>query len=210
MASSSHARSASFKPRKRHRRPDRRMGVLAAILPHTRHVSADVARIDAQVVERRIQKLNEPVLALDQAFVDGVHRRYASARVRRRRIAPTSFVRWNRSGIRRSAPSRAACRRRSRRGDTSRHPNRAAPGCDAIARTRCWHRSRKRRVALAVGKGAELRQHLEQEESQPDAFALALRADVVHAVVPVAGPDQRQAVLRRRRVPALSARTQCW
>ena len=41
---------------------------------------------------------------------------------------------------------------------------------------------------------AELRQHLAQEEAQPDALAPALDADQVHAVVPVAGAHQRQAV----------------
>ena len=36
-----------------------------------------------------------------------------------------------------------------------------------------------------------------QEEAQPHAFARALDADQVHAVVPVAGSHQRQAVRRR-------------
>ena len=40
----------------------------------------------------------------------------------------------------------------------------------------------------------ELLQHGVQEEAQPDAFARALDADQVHAVVPVAGAHQRQAV----------------
>ncbi len=40
----------------------------------------------------------------------------------------------------------------------------------------------------------ELAQHFAQEESEPDAFAAALVPDAIHAVVPVAGADQRQTV----------------
>ena len=49
-------------------------------------------------------------------------------------------------------------------------------------------------VAAQRGQLGELRQHVVEEEAQPDAFALALLADQVHAVVPVAGAHQRQAV----------------
>jgi hypothetical protein len=44
----------------------------------------------------------------------------------------------------------------------------------------------------------ELREHVEQEERQPHAFAAAVLADQVHAVVPVAAAHQRQAVLAKR------------
>ena len=50
-------------------------------------------------------------------------------------------------------------------------------------------------VAARARQLGELREHFVQEEAQPDAFALALIAHQVHAVVPVAGADQRQAVL---------------
>ncbi len=50
------------------------------------------------------------------------------------------------------------------------------------------------RIAVKLGKRGERRQHLVQEEPQPDAFTLAVDADQVHAVVPVAGTHQRQAV----------------
>ena len=36
-----------------------------------------------------------------------------------------------------------------------------------------------------------------QEKSQPDAFALPVKADQIHAVVPVAGTHQRQTVLAK-------------
>ena len=41
---------------------------------------------------------------------------------------------------------------------------------------------------------AEALQHVVQEKCEPDALALAAGADAIHAVVPVAGTDQRQAV----------------
>ena len=55
----------------------------------------------------------------------------------------------------------------------------------------------------AFGKGdvlprarqlGELREHIVKEKGQPDTFAAALFADQVHAVVPIAAADQRQAV----------------
>ncbi len=56
------------------------------------------------------------------------------------------------------------------------------------------YRSTRGGVAAAAGKLGELRQHVVQEEREPDAFALAVLADQVHAVVPVAAAHQRQAV----------------
>ena len=49
-------------------------------------------------------------------------------------------------------------------------------------------------VAAPAGQFDELRQHLVEEEPEPDALALAVLADQVHAVIPVAAADQRQAV----------------
>jgi hypothetical protein len=43
-------------------------------------------------------------------------------------------------------------------------------------------------------KCGKLLEHFKQEKGQPDAFAFAVLAHQIHAVVPVAGPDQRQAV----------------
>ena len=50
-------------------------------------------------------------------------------------------------------------------------------------------------VATRTRQLGELPEHFAQEEAQPDALALALHPHQVHAVVPVAGTDQRQAVL---------------
>ena len=45
-----------------------------------------------------------------------------------------------------------------------------------------------------MGDAGELRERRVQEPAEPDALALALASDAVHAVVPVAGAHQRQAV----------------
>ena len=44
----------------------------------------------------------------------------------------------------------------------------------------------ERRVAAPPRQLGELREHVKQEERQPDALALAVLADEIHAVVPVA------------------------
>ncbi len=90
--------------------------------------------------------------------------------------------------------SRAACHRRTRRGDTRRRPRRAVP-----ARRAAWLTSLSQRCANASSPcsratSAKRLQHLAGEEAQPHAFAAAGLADPVHAVVPVAAADQRQAV----------------
>ena len=134
------------------------MRVLAAVLAHAGHVAADVAGVEARLVERRIEQLDEPVVAPDQALVDA--RPWPAALVGRRprRKAPTSSARWNRSGTRGSSRSRAACRRRSRRGGTRRHPIRAARCSRAAAVRRRQHSSAKGRIvalrARAVRTGA--------------------------------------------------------
>ena len=53
----------------------------------------------------------------------------------------------------------------------------------------------KRHVAMGARNLSEAHEHFIQEKSQPHAFALAVFAHQVHAVVPVTGADERQAVL---------------
>ena len=53
----------------------------------------------------------------------------------------------------------------------------------------------ERVVATPAGDLGELHEHFVEEEAQPDALALASCAHHVHAVVPVAGTDERQVVL---------------
>ena len=57
---------------------------------------------------------------------------------------------------------------------------------------------RARRVAARIGQICEGVKRGVQHPAKPDAFALAACADTVHAVVPVAAADQRQAVAADR------------
>ena len=77
-----------------------------------------------------------PIVAPHQIFVDCRHGARRARPVRRRPRSRSRIARWNRCGIRCSRPIPAACRRRNRRGDTNRHPSRAAPA----------HPSRRSRV----------------------------------------------------------------
>ena len=77
----------------------------------------------------------------------------------------------------------------------------------------CGCASARRAASLAarVGDRGERGQDRVQEPAQPDALAATLVADPVHPVVPVARPDQRQAVRADapgwRRSPGRNART---
>ena len=53
---------------------------------------------------------------------------------------------------------------------------------------------RERRVVTQTRHLGKFSEDVTKEESEPDAFALAMPADEIHAVVPVAGPDQRQSM----------------
>ena len=62
----------------RHGGPHGGVRVLAAVLPHARDVALDVARLQVGLVERRIEELDKPGVAADEAVVDGIHRGRAS------------------------------------------------------------------------------------------------------------------------------------
>ena len=53
-------------------------------------------------------------------------------------------------------------------------------------------------VAARRAEGREVEEHGMEEEAEPDALAPSFAAHEVHAVVPIAGAHQRQAVLARR------------
>ena len=50
------------------------MRVLTAVLTHPWHVSTDVSRVQIGRVERRIEKLDQPVVAAHETRIDRVHR----------------------------------------------------------------------------------------------------------------------------------------
>src|SRR5207244_580690 len=59
--------------RKSHSRPDGRMGVLAAVLPHSRDVASNISRIPGRFIERGRQQANEAQLRIDQVLQHGLH-----------------------------------------------------------------------------------------------------------------------------------------
>ena len=67
---------------------------------------------------------------------------------------------------------------------------------------------RERRVAAQARDFGEFSQHVTEEKAEPYAFAFAVPADQIHAVVPVAGTHQRQSV-RAESQAVQMARTQC-
>jgi hypothetical protein len=103
-------------------------------------------------------------------------------------------------------PTRAACRRRNRRAGTNRRPRPRARA--RLQRVGVRAPGAARAVSPRASASGAKRQRRIEEPAEPDALALALFADAVHAVVPVAGAHQRQAVRPTARL-ASSARAQC-
>ena len=62
-----------------HRGPDSAVSVLAAILSHSRNVSANVSGLEIGRIERRIEKLDQPMVAANQTRI---HRGHRGARAR--------------------------------------------------------------------------------------------------------------------------------
>ena len=191
-------------------RPDGGMGVLAAILANARRIALDVAGIERRLVERRREQQRQPVVAAGRAA-----RSSAAIACAARAGSPAPEIRprtarWNRSGIRRCSPSRAACRRRNSRGDTSRRPSpraRARPrSAAACARPGRGARGLARAPSRDRREGRERRM---QEPAEPDAFALPSSPTrfmpSFQSPVPISGrpcaPDQRGS--------RSSARAQC-
>src|SRR3989304_6156196 len=63
------------------------------------------------------------------------------------------------------------------------------------------------RITMHAGNLTEPHEHFIQEKTQPDALALAVHAYNVHAVVPVTGADERQAVHAERETAQDGAHT---
>ena len=177
----------------RHRRPDRPVRVLAAVLPHARHVAADVAGVQIRLVEGRIEQLDERVLAPHEPLVDRLHGRARAPRVAR--------AGEHRPALRdRIDPAFGAARRAERRAvvEVGAAVPLAVPAVllEALAQPGALALAARGEggVAARTRERAELPQHFAQEEAQPDALALAAHPHQIHAVVPVAGAHQRQAV----------------
>ena len=170
----------------------RGVAVLAAVLAQAGRVALDVARIERGLFEGRREQQSQAVVAADQALVQRRHRHGGARGIGgagehrpglRDRIDPAFVARLR---------SRARFRRRSRAAIPFAVPGLALERLAQRGRM-CAPAARAVRVAL-VGQRREQRDGARAEPAEPDAFALAAFADPVHAVVPVAAADQRQAV----------------
>ena len=178
----------------RHHRPDRRVRVLAAVFAHARHVALYIAGVQSRLVERRIEELDQRVLAAHQA---PVHRRHCRAR------AP-GFPGAGQHGpaLRNGIDLAFGVARRSQRRAVVEVGATVPVAIPAVALDilaqlcRLFLAARgEGAVAAHARKLGELHQHVIQEETQPHAFAFAVCANHVHAVVPVTCADERQAAL---------------
>ena len=168
------------------------MGVLAAVLADAGRIALDVAGIERRLVERRREQQRQAVIRGGPAALDGRHRACGARRDRpprrsrpglRDRVDPAFVVR----------ASRAACRRRSSRADTSRRPSRRARATLAARRRARASARRAPSSPRASASGAKAVSVACRNQPSQTLSPLPL-ADPVHAVVPVAGADQRQAV----------------
>ena len=183
--------------RESHRRPDRGVRVLAAVLAHARHIAFYITGIQGRLIKGRIEKLNQSRVAPDEMLIHRLHGLALALPERRRRTIPTSSAQSNRSGIRDCCGNRAANHHRNRRGDTSCHPS----ACCSIFRPQqirfLFAALGKGRIPMSFGQLGKLDEDVIQKKGQPDAFATSMEAHQVHAVVPVAGTHQRQDRVRR-------------
>ena len=186
-------RVAVTQRRERDDRPDGGVGVLAAVLADARQIPLDVARIDLGMVEGRREQQDEAVAPPDEELLHRGH-------------GPTGVV-----GI--GGPGEHAPRLGDRIDPALRVLGGAERGAiieegpavpvavPAVALERPPERLQVGPPARRPGQlAAGLRDRCErgqdgmQEPAQPHALAPALIAHPVHAVVPVARPDQRQPV----------------
>ncbi|EXI71310.1 MAG: hypothetical protein AW07_03753 [Candidatus Accumulibacter sp. SK-11] len=183
---------------KGHRRPHRSVRVLPAVLTNAGDVAADVAWVQVRLVEWRIEELDEPVLAAHQPFVDGLH---GLARARELTRPATRVGEYGPALRDRIDPAFAvACRTEHRaivEPRTTVPPAIPAMLLDVATQPAPFSAAEfsENRIAMRSRHRGELPEHFAQEEAQPDAFSLSLHADQIHAIVPVAAPHQRQAML---------------
>ena len=179
--------------RKAHRGPDRAVRVLAAILAHPGDVTLDVTGIERGMIEGRIKQLDEAGRAADQALIHGLH-----GLPRPGRIAGAAD---HRPALREGIDLAFRIGRGSERFaivEVGTTVPLAVPRMllDVLPELACL-------IEAVIGEGGvvprarqarKLGEHVVQEEGQPDALAAAVVAHPVHAVIPVAAPDEGQAV----------------
>ena len=173
----------------RQQQPKRPVGILAAVLPHPRRIAPDVARVDAASLEGRRQQANDPRLFIDELLPGRLQRHAAARPVQPGQLRPglgdgvdaaLGAIRAAQLravvGIRPQIPAAVPAVFLQRISQSCREPGQ--PGPVRLLR-------RDRPVAVRAGHG---------ELGQPNALAPALRAQAVHAVVPVPRSHQQQPV----------------
>ena len=181
-----------------HRRPDCCVGVLAAVLAHTGYIATDVAGIVHGRVEWRIEQLDQLRIASHQMCVERGHRLACA-------VGIAGAGKYRPALRDRIDVAFVALRRTQRRAVVE--PRAPIPGAvpavlfEALAQLfgRIHAMIGERGVGARAGNAGELRQRVEQEETQPHALALAALAHAIHAVVPVAAAHQRQAAFAEQR-----------
>ena len=174
------------------------MGVLAAIFAHAGRIALDVAGLLVGLEKGGVNSLMICSSSSTSQFCAACS---IAVLARAGSPSPDSTLQdWAMESIRHSSDcaSRAACRRRSSRGDTIRRPSRrsrarffscvdmVAPGLGAPG------------VAARARRSARSRRSVFSRNQPSQTLSpRAVVADAVHAVVPVAAEDQRQAVRRR-------------
>ena len=181
--------------RERHRRPDRGVRVLAAVLAHAGHVAADIARIERRFVERRSRAAGS---VRRRAAPVARRPRPSPARARVGSPAPDSTAQlcaiesiWH-SALSARAERRAVV-------EIGAPIPFAIPGvvldAPASCRASLSHALRERSDRRAVAPGARTRRSTWHRKKPSHTLSpLPCVADEVHAVVPVARADQRQTV----------------
>ncbi len=203
-----HGLVAVAERREGHDRPDRAVRVLPAVLADAGRVPPDVAGIDVGSVERRGEQQHEAVAAADEYSSTAAIARAA----RERFAAPDRTLHdWAIESIRHSAlaaePSGVPSSKKARRYQSPSQPSaRGARRAPRMCSRQRSARDRSRPRALSDGR--------ERGQRPRTGTSRARRSrrgptDTVHAVVPVAGSDQRQPVCAEREARDRSPAAQC-
>ena len=166
---------------------------MPAVFAHAGDVALDVARVEGGVVEGRVEELNEPGLSAHESFIDGVHAGGGAFGI--------AGARDDRPALRQGIDLAFRVFGGAERGavvEIGAAIPLAVPGIflDVFLQLRGVGGAMlgEGSVVAAAGEFGELHQHIVEEESQPDAFAASMFADEIHAVVPIAAADEREAV----------------
>ena len=180
--------------------PARGVGVLRAVLPDSRRIGRDVARIEVRAVEGRREQLDDPQLLVHKLMPRGVHGRPAARRIQSGQHRP---------GLGDGVDAAAAGFVASKGAPIVRIGPQIPLAVPALG-LHCGAHALVQRCEPCAIRGVRrnpgvIRRADRQKLAQPHALAPALRAHAVHSVVPVAASHLAQAVLAEIRRPTEGA-----